>query len=59
MIWVVNRVVTTIEADEAIASSDFLKKKKMRFKNKEREERRRPKSQLVLIIEHDSFNHRT
>jgi len=45
LIWVVNRVVTTIEADEAITSSDFLKKKKMRFKNKERERERERKEE--------------
>ena len=40
MIYLHNRAVTTIEADEAAALSDFLQKKKPKDKERERERKR-------------------
>ena len=63
--WEGTRAVTTFEADEASASSDFLKMeneikgKKHREKEREREGmRRRTESQLqlVLFIDHDTLS---
>ena len=42
------RAITTIEADEAVASSDFLKKKKKKTNQRERERVRERRGEQLL-----------
>ena len=51
-----NRAVTTIEADEASAQSDFLKKEKKERERERERERAESQFQLVLIIDHDTLS---